>query len=189
MKLTTAAILRIMPHASPGRAELFVAPLNAAMLEFSIDTPARQAAFLAQIAHESGSLRYVREIASGNGYNMRSDLGNTRPEAIAAAMRAAAAPGPYYRGRGLIQITGYNNYAECSMALFGDTVTLTNNPQMLERADLACRSAAWFWRSRGLNELADAGDFTRITRRINGGLNGISDRIAYHDLARSELKC
>ena len=189
MKLTLDALLRIMPNAGRERASGFLAPLNDAMLEFSIDTPTRQAAFLAQLAHESGSLRYVRELASGNAYNLRSDLGNTRPEALEAASRAGTTTGAYYRGRGLIQITGYDNYAECSRALFGDTETLTHNPAILEGRELACRSAAWFWRSRGLNDLADAGDFIRITRRINGGLNGISDRLTHYDLARSELKC
>ena len=177
----------IMPNASAVHAEQFIEPLNAAMHEFEIDTPTRQAAFLAQIAHESGSLRYVRELARGDAYSQRSDLGNTRGEAISNAARGGEMPGPFYKGRGLIQVTGYDNYAACSMALFGETGTLTRSPGLLERADLACRSATWYWSSRGLNDLADSGDFEKITRRINGGLNGQADRLAHYRRAKIAL--
>ena len=76
---------KIMPSATPARIANFIGPLNDTMNEFAITTPARQAAFLAQLAHESGSLRYVQEIASGAAYDNRADLGNTRPDAIALA--------------------------------------------------------------------------------------------------------
>lgn len=158
-------IRRIMPHAGT-RAELFCEPLNEAMASFDIDTPARQAAFLAQIAHESGSLRYVRELASGAAYEGRKDLGNTEP-----------GDGVRFKGRGLIQITGRANYAECGVAL---SLPLLDQPTLLEEPINAALSAAWFWDSRGLNALADNGDFERITRRINGGLNGQTDRLAYY---------
>lgn len=81
---------KIMPSATPARIANFVCPLNATMDEFGITTPKRQSAFLAQLAHESGSLRYVREIASGDAYDNRADLGNTRPDAIALAIAARA---------------------------------------------------------------------------------------------------
>lgn len=179
----------IMPHAQPRRIVAFCEPLNDAMQEFGIDTPARQAAFLSQVAHESGSLRYTLELASGHAYDSRADLGNTRPEAIEAAKRNDTTPGAFYKGRGLIQITGYDNYAACSLALFGNREALTQMPVILERKELAARSAAWFWSSRGLNGLADAGNFERITRRINGGLNGYADRVAYHNRAKEILQC
>ena len=163
--LDEATLLKIMPHAK-SRVQDFLEPLNAAMREFHINTPVRQAAFLAQIAHESGELRYVKEIASGAAYEGRKDLGNTQP-----------GDGMRYKGRGLIQITGRNNYAECGKALGVDLIT---NPELLETNDLACRSAAWFWASRGLNDLADKGDFKRITKRINGGYNGLKERQAYY---------
>ena len=89
-----------------------------------------------------------------------------------------------FKGRGLIQITGRNNYHECGKALGVDLIT---NPELLETNDLACRSAAWFWASRGLNDLADRGDFERITKRINGGLNGYQERLAYHARAKMAL--
>lgn len=143
------------------------------MMEFEIDNPERQAAFLAQIAHESGSLRYVRELASGEAYEGRADLGNTEP-----------GDGQRYRGRGLIQITGRSNYQACGDAL---GVDLVGNPELLEGPDLACRSAAWFWKAKGLNELADNGDFKLITKRINGGYNGYEDRVAFHERAQQVL--
>ena len=170
--LDEATLLKIMPHAK-SRVQDFLEPLNAAMREFHINTPVRQAAFLAQIAHESGELRYVEEIASGIAYEHRKDLGNTQP-----------GDGMKFKGRGLIQITGRNNYFECGKALGVDLIT---NPELLETPDLACRSAAWFWASRGLNDRADMGDFERITKRINGGLNGYQERLVYHARAKTAL--
>lgn len=162
----------IMPNARH-RVEVFAAPLSAAMTEFEINTPAREAAFLAQIAHESGELRYVEEIASGTAYEHRRDLGNTEP-----------GDGPRFKGRGLIQITGRANYAACGDAL---GIDLLVDPVALTEPVLACRSAAWFWKSRGLNELADRGDFLRITKKINGGVNGWADRVKYFDRAVEAL--
>ncbi len=187
MTVSAEQIQKIMPAATPARIANFIGPLNATMEEFGINTPKRQAAFLAQLAHESGSLRYVQEIASGAAYDNRADLGNTRPDAIALAELAGTTPGRYYKGRGLIQITGYDNYLACSRALLRDD-SLTKNPAMLERADLACRSAGWYWDSRRLNAFADAGAFETITRKINGGLNGQADRLAHYQRALTVLE-
>jgi putative chitinase len=173
--ITLDQLRAVIPHAG-ARAEVFLDPLNRAMQEFEITTPKRQAAFLAQIAHESGSLRYVREIASGAAYEGRADLGNT-----------VHGDGTRYRGRGLIQITGRANVRQCSEALFGDGEHLLEHPELLELPDAAARSAAWFWHSRGLNALADESDFARITRRINGGTNGMSDRMAHYARALEVL--
>jgi putative chitinase len=147
------------------------------MAEFEINTPARQAAFLAQIGHESGQLRYVRELASGEDYEGRKDLGNVEP-----------GDGERYKGRGLIQITGRKNYLACSMALFNDD-RLIQFPELLEDPTNACRSAGWFWKSSGLNELADEGmaSFGIVTRRINGGLNGMADRLTLYRKAQEVL--
>ena len=120
--ITGAQLQSIMPFAK-ARIPSFVAPLNAAMYEFHINSPLRQAAFIAQIAHESGELRYVKEIASGAAYEGRKDLGNTQP-----------GDGMKFKGRGLIQITGRNNYHECGKALGVDLIT---NPVLLETNDLA----------------------------------------------------
>ena len=172
--LTLEQLIAIMPYAGKTRAAMFLWPLNEAMKESHIDTPGRQAAFLAQIAHESGSLRYVREIASGSAYEGRKALGNTQK-----------GDGVRYKGRGLIQITGRANYTECAKAL---DLPLVDHPYLLEVAGNACRSAAWFWQSRNLNELADADRFTDLTKKINGGTNGLDDRKSRYRLALSVIK-
>lgn len=170
--ITADELRQIMPYAGV-RADIFAEPLSRAMFAFAINTPLREAAFLAQIAHESASLKYVREIASGERYEGRADLGNTEP-----------GDGARFRGRGLIQITGRANYRECGVALGLD---LLAHPELLEETDNACRSAAWFWNSHGLNEIADSGDFRRITRVINGGYNGYADRLAFYARAQDVL--
>ena len=178
--MTLDQLRAVMPN-SGKRAEVFLVPLNAAMEEFEINTPVRQAAFLAQIAHESGSLRYVRELASGAAYDtgrLAECLGNTPEDDD---------DGERYRGRGLIQITGTSNYSACSAALYGDSQHLLEHPELLELPDAAARSAAWFWWSRGLNDLADVGDFLKVTKRINGGTNGLEDRLAHWERAKKVL--
>ena len=170
--MTLDQIIKIMPYART-RAQAFLAPLNAAMAEFGITTPARQASFLAQVGHESGQLRYVLELASGAAYEGRKDLGNT-----------TAGDGIRFKGRGLIQITGRANYKACGAGLGLDLIT---HPELLEQPVNACRSAGWFWMSRGLNELADAGDQVKVTRRINGGTNGLADRMALFEVAKRVL--
>lgn len=170
--ITGAQLLQIMPSAA-SRIGFFLAPLNAAMHEFHINSPLRQAAFLAQIAHESGELRYVKELASGKSYEGRGDLGNKQP-----------GDGARFKGRGLFQITGRANYERCGKYFETD---LLSSPELLENAELACRSAGWFWSSKGLNLLADESDFARITRRINGGTNGDNQRNAYYAVALNIL--
>lgn len=170
--MNAAQLKRIYPFAGT-RVDIFIAPLNAAMAEFDINTPARQASFLAQIGHESGQLRYVQEIASGAAYEGRKDLGNTQP-----------GDGIRYKGRGLIQITGRANYTAAMMGLDIDCI---EHPELLELPVNACRSACWFWKTRSLNELADAGDQVKVTRRINGGTNGLADRLALFEVARKVL--
>ncbi|WP_369811543.1 glycoside hydrolase family 19 protein [Janthinobacterium sp. SUN137] len=170
--VTLVQLLAIMPLVRP-RAAAFLAPLNAAMLEFGITTPARQASFLSQVGHESGQLRYVRELASGQAYEGRTDLGNTQ-----------RGDGVRFRGRGLLQVTGRANYAACGKALGLD---LLAQPELLEQAVNACRSAGWFWQTKGLNALADAGDQVKVTRRINGGTNGLAERQAFFAVAQRVL--
>lgn len=176
MPITEQQLLQILPRAG-WRAGVFVLGLNAAMSQYAIDTPARIAAFIAQIGHESGQLVHVREIwgptAQQSGYEGRADLGNT-----------VKGDGSRYRGRGLIQITGRANYTACGEALGLD---LVNHPDFLELPQHAAMSAAWFWSTRGLNALADRGEFVKITRRINGGLTGQDDRQALYDKALKVL--
>ena len=176
MSITRQQLLQILPNAGPV-AGVFVPLLNTAMVRYQIIGPKRVAAFIAQIGHESGQPKYVKEIwgptSAQARYEGRKDLGNI-----------VAGDGPKYRGRGLIQITGRANYIMCGEALALD---LINHPELLEKPQHACMSAAWFWVTRGLNTLADAGQFDRITRRINGGQNGAADRQALYARALKVL--
>ena len=171
MELTEQKLLQILPNAR-AKAGVVISAINQAMAEFQINTPRRVAAFLAQVGHESGHLQFVRELGGG-AYLAKYDtgplaerLGNT-PE--------ADGDGQFYRGRGLIQITGRHNYLMCSIGLFGDD-RLLREPELLEQPEWAAESAAWFWWVKLLNTLADQGRFTEITRKINGGQNGAADR-------------
>ena len=165
MPITVQQLLLILPNAGPV-AGVFVPVLNTAMNQFQIVGAKRVAAFIAQIGHESGQLKYVKEIwgptAAQMRYEGRADLGNTQ-----------ANDGSKYLGRGLIQITGRANYKACGEALGLD---LINQPELLEKPQHACMSAAWFWATKGLSPLADDGKFETLTRRINGGVNGLADR-------------
>ncbi|MBP2871161.1 MULTISPECIES: glycoside hydrolase family 19 protein [Pseudomonas] len=176
MPITEQQLLQILPNAGR-QAGVFVPVLNAAMSRYGIVTRLRITAFIAQVGHESGQLRYVREIwgptAQQAGYEGRADLGNTEP-----------GDGSKYRGRGLIQITGRANCAACGEALGLD---LISNPELLELPQHAAMSAAWFWSTRGLNTLADQGRFVKITRRINGGLTGQAGRQALYEKALNVL--
>lgn len=161
-------------------ANKWAGPLTEAMGKWEINTQDRQAAFIAQIGHESGRLRYVREIwgptPAQKRYEGRKDLGNVEP-----------GDGFKYRGRGLIQITGRANYRKCGQAL---GVGLESSPELLEQPKWAAESAAWFWAEHGLNELADRGTelaFRQITKRINGGFNGYAERLELWELALKAL--
>lgn len=168
--ITADQLRRIMPNLSQADAQRYLPYLNSAMNEAGITTPARRAAFLAQLGHESGGLKYFEEIASGAAYEGRSDLGNTQP-----------GDGRRFKGRGPIQLTGRANYREAGRAL---GIDLENHPERAADPDVGFRIAAWFWRTRGLNGLADQGNFREITHRINGGYNGLADREAYWARAR-----
>lgn len=173
MLISKEQLQRIYREADPKRIERFLGHLNRTLEEFEINTPQRIRMFLAQIGHESGQLSYVRELASGEAYEGRKDLGNTEP-----------GDGVRFRGRGLIQITGRANYALLSLAL---GLPLLEKPELLEEDENAVRSAGWFWYKNNLNTLADMGMFQKITRRINGGLNGYADRFKLYQRALEVL--
>ena len=162
-----------MPRASIGRINLFLPYFNAYMPRYGIATRLRMAAFLATVAHESGSLVYTREIASGKAYEGRKDLGNV-----------FKGDGVRFRGRGLIQLTGRANYTEMTKDFSIDVV---HNPTLVEMPELAVRSACWFWWKRGLNKVADTGDMVAVTRIVNGGKNGLDDRLQYYKRALQVL--
>ena len=164
----------------------FLIFLNDTCIKFDISTPIRQLCFLAQVGHESGGLFFTEELASGAAYEGRKNLGNTQP-----------GDGIRFKGRGLIQITGRANYKAVGDAL---AVDLIKNPTLLggknvnkcspDQLKNAAMSAGWFWNSRKLNDLADKiniskpvdtganlDNFVLITKKINGGTNGLHDRL------------
>ncbi len=163
MIITLDQMIQIMPYAKQ-RAVSFLDGINQTMDEAEINSKIRAASFLAQIGHESGQLRYVEEIASGAAYEGRLDLGNKYK-----------GDGIRFKGRGLIQVTGRDNYMRCGVALGLD---LIKDPLLLKLPINACRSAGWFWGMKGLNAIADTGDQRRVTKKVNGGYNGLDDRLA-----------
>lgn len=180
LELTPEILRAVMPHLKEPRFSAVLPELRRAMLEAEITAPLRVAAFLAQLAHESGQLRYMEEIASGAAYEGRLDLGNTQP-----------GDGVRFKGRGPIQLTGRTNYARAGKALGLD---LVKHPERAADFDVGFRVAAWYWRhgkAVDLNKLADKGPaaFDRITRAINGGLNGKADRDRYYAAARKAIGC
>lgn len=172
----TARLLQAATGCTPALAELHAPYIDAACRLCDINTPARLAAFLAQIGHESGSLRYVREIASGAAYEGRKDLGNTEP-----------GDGKRYPGRGWIQLTGRSNARETYLSLRArglDCPDFEYFPEALEEPQWAAHASADWWERHGLNLLADAGAFTKISRAINRG-NPNSDKPANHEAERA----
>jgi len=188
MEITQEQLIGILPATPQAAAGIYVPLLNLYMPQFGISTPARVGSFLAQIGEESADFRYTKEIASGQEYEGRKDLGNVFP-----------GDGAKFKGRGLIQITGRNMYNECSHDIYGDT-RLLDTPQLLEAPDMATRSACWFWdKVKNLNAIADLPDtwvhpgvhqyskFQWMTILINGGLNGYNQRIANYQRAKTVL--
>lgn len=171
--LTKEQLAKIYKNRSLAGLEQYMQKLNTAMVEFEINTPLRVAAFLAQLGHESGELRWFEEFASGMAYEGRADLGNNSP-----------GDGQRYKGRGPIQLTGKANYIKAGKALGLD---LVNNPHLAATTGIGFRIAGWFWKTKGLNELADKKDFDTITKRINGGFNGKKHRDELYLLAQQAL--
>jgi putative chitinase len=144
--------------------------LNQCLNEFQINTPPRMRHFLSQTAHESGGLKWLKEIADGSAYNGRKDLGNLQP-----------GDGPKYKGAGVIQLTGRNNYQAFS--------TFIKDPRVMEGVDYVSNtypfsSAGFWWHRNNMNALCDKGaTVEQVTRRVNGGINGLQDRINYYNKA------
>jgi putative chitinase len=167
--MTPKEIKSIAVHADDKKIEVYTPLLNQYMHEYGICGKLRESAFIATIIWESGSFKYTREIASGKAYEGRKDLGNIYK-----------GDGVKFRGRGLIQLTGRRNYEQISNE-FG--IDFVKNPHLLEEPEWAVKSACWWWQSRGLNEIADTGDFRRITRTVNGGYTHLKEREFYYEKA------
>lgn len=208
--LTVQQLLHILPTARTV-AGVFVPALNRAMNRYEIESPVRRAAFLAQVGHESGHLRRLVEnlnysasglasswptrfLAPDGQPNALAQRLERQPERIANHVYAnrlgngtvESGDGWRFRGRGLIQLTGRANYRACGEAIGAD---LMAGPELLEQPEWAAKSAAWFWFTNGLNALADGDRFLDITRRINGGTNGITERRQLWGKAREVLGC
>lgn len=180
-----------MPYATDANLKKFIDPLNRAMERFQINTPLRIAAFLAQVCHESGSLKYTKELATGEAYDVGKlavDLGNTQED---------DGDGERTKGRGLIQITGTSNYIAVGKFFGQDFI---KNPELLEGPEFAAMSAGWFWSIKSLNVFADKPDmkghlfrkkeytgFEYLGIRINGGLNGQKERSENYVRAKKAL--
>lgn len=152
------------------RCNKWIDALNAAMAEFEINTPARAAHFVAQLAHESGRFQYTHEIwgptKAQAAYDSRADLGNTDPEAIEIARRHGSTPGKWFRGWGPIQTTGYKNLKRAGEILGLD---LLNQPSLLDDPLNGCRAAGLFWRDNELNEAADTNNIDHVSDKVNRG--------------------
>ena len=183
----TVMQLKAAACTTAANAQKFLPYISDTCSKYGISSPVRQLCFLAQVSHESGGFFYTEELASGSAYEGRARrLGNIHP-----------GDGPRYKGRGLIQITGRNNYTLIGEA-FG--IDLVNNPDLLggknitacspDQLRYAALSAGWFWNKTSLNLIADKislqqaidegtnlDSFKEITRRINGGYNGLPDRL------------
>lgn len=212
--LTQQQLLAILPNCRPV-VGAFLPALNRAMARFDISTRARQAAFLAQIGHESAQLTKLSEslyykdatrvaqlfkYGFDLNHNGRVDPAEVRDaenylrnsEKMANRVYGgrygngdeASGDGYKYRARGLIGITFHDNYRLCGRAL---NLPLLDQPKLLEQPEYAALSAAWFWWDRGLNELADAGKFDRISSVVNGGGNGAAERRVLWATAKETL--
>jgi len=175
-----------------------------AMPDYDINTPERIAAFIAQLAHESAECTRVEENMNYSAdrlvvvfpkyfpsYTVAEPY-HRKPEAIANKVYSnrmgngneKSGDGWKYHGRGPIQLTGRDNYSTCGEAIMAD---LINTPDLLLQPKEGVESACWYWKWRGLNPLADAGDFRTITKRINGGYHGLEERERYYGKARAIL--
>lgn len=176
--ITEDILLQIMPNLKRSLCEDYFPFLDQAMEDFEINKPLREAAFLAQIAHESAEFKYLEEIWGPTGVqknyeppsNKADELGNKKP-----------GDGKRFKGRGPIQLTGRGNYKK-----FGELLNLdlVNHPEWAADPQVAFRIAGAFWKTHGLNELADQQEFETITRRINGGLTGLDDRLKFYHRAK-----
>lgn len=204
-----AKTLALAVSMGPITAQLWAPHITAAMDRYGINTPRRQAAFLAQVAHESaGFERLVENLnysAAGlartwpNRYATAGGAPNAlarslayKPEALANNVYAdrmgngdeASGDGWRYRGQGPIQLTGRDNVTRCAEET---GLPLIEHPELLQEPEAGAMSAAWFWRTRNLNQLADAGNIDAITRKINGGMTGAEDRRARYAMALAVL--
>lgn len=181
LSLAIEQLRALAPQLPDSQAAELVVYLAQAMAEFDITTPQRAAAFLAQLTHETGGFRYIEELWGPSKQQLRYEPPSTLAKKLG---NDAKGDGYKYRGRGFIQLTGKSNYRAAGNAL---GVDLVKQPTLAAAPAIAARVAAWYWHENGLNSLADAGDYLAITKRINGGVNGLDERMKYWKKAKSIL--
>jgi len=169
--------MKVFNGLSETRAKALFPYFVEAVQEGHITTCHQVAAFSAQLAHESGGLRYFEEWASGEAYNGRKDLGNIYP-----------GDGPRFKGRGPIQLTGRHNYHSAGADLGLD---LESNPESVSLPSVGFRTAVWYWTKHNLNKYCDGtyNSFVTLTKRINGGTNGLDDRLEKWYAIKKDLQC
>lgn len=193
--ITIEQLYLINKNLQKDKCDLYIEALNKVLKEMDISSPLRICHFLAQMIHESGNFKYNVENLNYSASALRSTFKKyfpteelamqyaRKPEKIANRVYAnrmgngneASGDGWKYRGRGLIQITGKNNYSQCAKDL---NLDLIDNPDLITLdPEINVRVACWFWNKNNLNQLADKDDITSITKKINGGTNGLDDRM------------
>ena len=179
--LTDAHLKAIMPNMPAARRALFLPALNRTLQTYTIGNRLRTAAFLGQLAHESGEFRYMEEIWGPTAQQLRYEPPSTLATRLGNTQRG---DGKRYKGRGPIQITGRANYKR-----YGDLLglDLVGKPELVASPGAGLSAAGMFWRTNGLNALAELQDYREITRRINGGYNGWEERLRYYELAKKVL--
>jgi putative chitinase len=174
--ITVTTLRKIAPGADAKMLATLAPALDSLLPAGGIDTPLRQAHFLAQAAHETGGFRTLEEYGGPSyfaRYDGRKDLGNLQP-----------GDGARFHGRGIFQLTGRVNYQAYGKRL---GIDLVNNPALAASPTVSVRIAVAYWKAKGLNVWADRDDVVEITRRINGGRNGLADRRRYLTVAKQQL--
>lgn len=203
--ITQYQFAQLLPDNASPQAGIFYGPLIAAMQQYDITTKVRQAAFLAQVLHESEGITALEESFKYSPARLQVVFSKHFPSAAVAAAYAgqpqkianrvyagrlgngdeASGDGWRFRGRGLLQMTFHDNYLLCGMGLGLD---LLESPDLLCLPENAAMSAAWFWGNRGINAIADAGDVRTVTVAVNGGINGLDERAALYQQALGVLQ-
>ena len=205
MTITRAQILRAVPTAERKNLDEFVSTFNKWADSFGLNTPLRIVHFLAQVFHESGNLKYMEENLNYSASGLLKTFPKyftkatasayaRKPEKIANRVYAdrmgngneVSGDGWKFRGRGLVQLTGKDNYKAYARSkhCVGD---LMSHPEWLCKYPGALKSAMWYWQEHGLNELADQDNVEAVTRKVNGGFNGLADRMFLYRRFKKEI--
>jgi len=171
--LSKEALLAIMAYGQEATINTYLPLFKSELPAYQINTPLRIAHFLAQVGHESMSLVYTEELASGAAYENNKKLGNNQK-----------GDGVRFKGRGLIQLTGRHNYDLFGKNIKVDLLKLGNEKIVASTPKIALTVALWFWKTSHLNRFADQDNLKTITKIVNGGYNGLQDRQKYLDRAK-----